>query len=314
MPLFDRKDKSRYATFSRRTLLAAGGMTGVFSLLAGRLYQLQILGFDNFMMQAEDNRISERLVTPARGRILDRFGIELANDRRNYRVLLVPEQAQGSAAASVDAVARLVPISPAQHEKILRDISENRSFAPVVVAENLSWDDFARINLHLPYLPGIQPDVGETRAYPFGDAFAHVLGYVAAVNPEEKAEDKDPLLSQPGFRIGKRGIEKTFDKDIRGRPGITRVEVNAHGRIIRELSREAATPGADIHLTIDRDLQQFVSTCLGTESAACVVMDTQNGDVLALESSPGFDPNLFNVGISTAKWRELTTNDHSPLM
>lgn len=314
MPLFDRKDKSRYATFSRRTLISAGAMTGVFSLLAGRLYQLQILGFDEFMTQAEDNRISERLVTPPRGRIMDRFGIELANDRRNYRVLLVPEQVPGNAAASVDAVSRLVPISPTQREKTLRDISENRSFAPVVVVENLSWDDFARINLHLPYLPGIQPDVGETRAYPFGASFAHVLGYVASVGPDDKKDDKDPLLTQPGFRIGKRGIEKAFDKQIRGRPGVTRVEVNAHGRIIRELSREAATPGEDVHLTLDSALQNKVSECLGGESAACVVMDTMTGDVLALESSPGFDPNLFNVGISTTKWRELTTNDHSPLM
>jgi penicillin-binding protein 2 len=314
MPLFDRKDKSRYATFSRRSLLAAGGMTGVFAVLAGRLYQLQILDYDEFMTQAEDNRINERLITPARGRIIDRFGVELANDRRNYRVLLVPEQAADGAKTAVDAVARLLPIGEHQREKILHEVSESRPFAPVVIAENLSWDDFARINLHLPYLSGIIPDVGETRAYPFGEEFAHVLGYVAAVSPEDKKNDNDPLLSLPGFRIGKRGIEKTFDEQIRGAPGISRVEVNAHGRVIRELSREAARPGQDIYLTIDRELQHFVSERLGGESAACVVMDTETGDVLALESSPGFDPNLFNVGISTAQWHALVTNDHSPLM
>lgn len=314
MPLFDRKDKSRYATFSRRTLLAAGGMTGVFAVLAGRLYQLQILDFDEFMTQAEDNRINERLITPARGRIIDRFGVELANDRRNYRVLLVPEQAAGGAKASIEAVARLLPIGEHQQEKILHDVAGNKPFAPVVVAENLSWDDFSRINLHLPYLSGIIPDVGETRAYPFGEEFAHVLGYVAAVSVDDMKGDNDPLLSLPGFRIGKRGIEKALDEQIRGAPGISRVEVNAHGRVIRELSREAATPGQDVYLTIDRELQHFVSERLGTESAACVVMDTETGDVLALESSPGFDPNLFNVGISTAEWHDLTTNDHSPLM
>ncbi len=314
MPVFDRKDKSRYATFSRRTLMAAGGMTGVFALLAGRLYQLQILDFEDFMTQAEDNRINERLITPARGRIIDRFGVELANDRRNYRVLLVPEQAAGGAKASIEAVARFVPLTDHQREKVLRDVAENKPFAPVVVAENLSWDDFARINLNLPYLSGIQPDVGETRSYPFGGEFAHVLGYVAAVSPADKKDDTDPLLSLPGFRIGKRGIEKEFDEQIRGTPGVSRVEVNAHGRVIRELSREPATPGQDIYLTIDRELQHFVSERLGTESAACVVMDVQNGDVLALESSPGYDPNLFNVGISNAQWHDLTTNDHSPLM
>ncbi len=314
MPLFDRKDKSRYATFSRRTLLAAGGMTGVFAVLAGRLYQLQILDFDEFMTQAEDNRINERLITPARGRIIDRFGVELANDRRNYRVLLVPEQAADGAKASIDAVARVIQIGERQREKILRDVAENKPFAPVVVSENLSWEDFSRINLQLPYLSGIIPDVGETRAYPYGQELAHVLGYVAAVSADDLKSDNDPLLSSPGFRIGKRGIEKAFDEQIRGTPGISRVEVNAHGRVIRELSREAATPGQDVYLTIDRELQHFVSERLGTESAACVVMDTETGDVLALESSPGFDPNLFNVGISSAEWRDLTTDDHAPLM
>ena len=314
MPLFDRKDKSRYATFSRRTLLTAGGMTGIFAVLAGRLYQLQILDFDQFMTQAEDNRINERLIAPARGRIVDRFGVELANDRRNYRVLLVPEQAAGGVKNSLDAVARLVPMQDHQREKVLRDIAQNKPFAPVVVVENLSWDDFARVNLHLPYLPGVQPDVGETRAYPFGSELAHVLGYVAAVGPADKKGDDDPLLGLPGFRIGKRGIEKAFDEQIRGTPGVSRVEVNAYGRVIRELSRDAAMPGQDVYLTIDRTLQNFVSERLGTESAACVVMDTETGDVLALESSPGFDPNLFNVGISSAEWHDLTTNDHSPLM
>jgi penicillin-binding protein 2 len=314
MPLFDRKDKSRYASFSRRTLLAAGGMGGIFAVLAGRLYQLQILDFDEFMTQAEDNRINERLITPARGRIIDRFGVELANNRRNYRVLLVPEQAAGGAKASVEAVARLLPIGEHQQEKILHDVAANKPFTPVVIAENLDWNDFARINLQLPYLSGIQPDVGETRAYPFGAEFAHVLGYVASVSADDLKADSDPLLSQPGFRIGKRGIEKTFDKQIRGKPGISRVEVNAHGRIIRELSREAATPGEDIYLTVDRELQHFVSERLGDESAACVVMDTETGDVLALESTPGFDPNLFNVGISSAQWHALVTDDHSPLL
>lgn len=314
MPLFDRKDKSRYATFSRRTLVTAGGMAGVFAVLAGRLYQLQILDFDEFMTQAEDNRINERLIMPARGRILDRFGVELANDRRNYRVLLVPEQAADGAAASIDAVARVVPIGEHQRARILREVAENKPFAPVVVAENLTWGEYSRINLQLPYLSGIIPDVGETRSYPFGGELAHVLGYVAVVGPEDKKNDDDPLLGLPGFRVGKRGIEKAFDKEIRGAPGISRVEVNAHGRVIRELSREAATPGQDVYLTIDRELQHFVSERLGTESAACVVLDTETGEVLALESTPGFDPNLFNVGISSAEWHALTTNDHAPLM
>lgn len=314
MPLFDRKDKSRYAAFTRRTLLMSGSMGAVFAVLAGRLYQLQIVEGDQYRTRAEENRVSERLLAPPRGRILDRFGVELASNRRNYRVLLVPEQASGGIAAALDAIGRIIFLSPRQRERVLRDVSQNKAFVPVTVAENLSWDDFARVNLHLPYLAGIQPEVGETRAYPFGDELTHILGYVAQVSPEDQERDDDPLLDLPGFRIGKRGIEKKFEAEVRGTAGESRVEVNAYGRIIRELSRREGVPGADVYLTIDRDLQHFVAQQLGNESAAAVVMDVATGDVLALSSTPGFDPNLFNVGVTPAQWRTLTTDDHLPLV
>jgi penicillin-binding protein 2 len=314
MPLFDRKDKSRYAAFTRRTLLMSGGMGAVFAVLAGRLYQLQIVEGEQYRTRAEENRVSQRLLAPPRGRILDRFGVELANNRRNYRVLLVPEQVSGGIEAALDAIGRVIFLSPRQREHVLRDISQNKAFVPVTVAENLSWDDYARVNLHLPYLAGIQPEVGETRAYPFGDELAHILGYVAQVSPEDKDRDDDPLLDLPGFRIGKRGIEKKFEAEVRGTAGETRVEVNAYGRVIRELSRREGVPGADVYLTIDRDLQHFVAQQLGSESAAAVVMDVATGDVLALSSTPGFDPNLFNVGVTPAQWQALTTDDHIPLM
>jgi len=314
MPLFDRKDKSRYATFSRRTLLVTGGMGAVFAALAGRLYQLQIINGEEYMTRAEDNRVNQRLLAPLRGRIIDRFGNELATNRRNYRVLLVPEQATEGVGAALRALGRLIVITDHQHERILHDISQNKRFVPVTVAENLDWDDFASINLHLPYLPGIQPDVGETRDYPYGDTMSHVLGYVAAVSPDDLQHDDDPLLDLPGFRIGRRGIEKEFDTEMRGTAGTDRVEVNAYGRVIRELGREPGVPGSDVYLTVDRDVQQFVAKSLGAESAACVVMDVSNGDVIALASTPGFDPNLFNVGITPDQWNALTTNDHNPLL
>jgi penicillin-binding protein 2 len=314
MPIFDRKDKSRYATFTRRTLLVTGGVNVVFAVLAGRLYQLQIMEGDEFMTRAEENRVSQRLVAPLRGRILDRFGVELASNRRNYRVLIVKEQAAEGVDAAIDTIGKLIYLSDHQREKVKRDIANNKPFAPVPVAENLSWDEFARINLHLPYLPGIQPDVGETRAYPYANELSHILGYVASVSPEDMKDDSDPLLSIPGFRIGKRGIEKEFEAEIRGKAGASRVEVNAYGRVIRELGHDAGTPGSDVYLTIDQQVQQFAAQRLGSESAACAVLDVSNGDVVALVSSPGYDPNAFNVGISQAEWNALTTDDHKPLI
>lgn len=315
MPLFDRKDKSRYATFTRRTLMVSGGMTAVLAALGGRLYQLQIRDGALYRTAAEDNRVNERLVAPPRGRILDRFGIELANNRRNYRLLLVAEQASGGTEQALETIARVIELSDQQKRRVLRDLAANKRFVPVVVAENLSWDEFALINQHLPYLPGVQPDVGETRSYPFGSELSHLLGYVAPVSlDDKKGDDDDPLLDLPGFRIGKRGIEKAFDAEVRGEAGASRVEVNAYGRVIRELSSDPARPGKDVYLTIDRELQHFTDQRLGGESAACVVMDVQTGDVLALSSTPGYDPNFFNVGISNDQWKALTTDDHKPLI
>ena len=314
MPLFDKKDKSRYAAFTRRTVGLGGGMTLVFAVLAGRLYQLQIRDGDQYKTAAEDNRVSERLIAPPRGRILDRFGVELANNRRNYRVLLVAEQASDGVPAALDTLSKVIQISDAQKKRIAQTIAQNKKFVPVPVAENLTWEEFSRINLHLPYLPGVQPDVGETRAYPFAEGMSHLLGYVASVSPEDMKDDEDPLLDLPGYRIGKRGIEKTFDKEVRGEAGDSRVEVNAYGRVIRELGHDPGVVGPDVWLTVDAELQKFVAERLGSESAACVVTDVTNGDVLALVSSPGYDPNQFNVGITNEQWRALTTNDHKPLL
>ena len=314
MPLFDRKDKSRYATFSRRTLMMSGGMTAVFAVLAGRLYQLQIVDGDQYKVQAEDNRVNQRLIAPPRGRILDRFGVELANNRRNYRLLLVAEQATDGVESALDRIGRVIELPDHQKQKVLQQIAQNKKFVPVPVAENLSWEEFARLNLHLPYLPGVQPDVGETRAYPYGEGLSHVLGYVAAVSPEDKNDSDDPLLDLPGFRIGKRGIEKAYDEEVRGQAGASRVEVNAYGRVIRELSRVPGVAGKDVYLTIDQQLQSLVDQKLAGESAACVVMDANTGDILALSSAPGFDPNLFNVGISNDEWKALTSDDHTPLI
>jgi penicillin-binding protein 2 len=314
MPLFDKKDKSRYASFTRRTIGLGGGMTLVFAVLSGRLYQLQIRDGEEYMAEAEDNRVSERLIAPPRGRILDRFGTELANNRRNYRVMLVAEQASDGVDAALDTLSKVIQISDAQKKRIAQTIAENKKFMPVPVAENLSWEEFSRINLHLPYLPGVQPDVGETRDFPFNAEMVHILGYVAAVSPDDINGDEDPLLTQPGFRIGKKGIEKAFDRDVRGEAGASRVEVNAYGRVIRELGHQAGVPGKDIWLTIDAEVQKYAAARLGSESMACVVTDVQTGDIIAMASTPGYDPNEFNVGITPDQWKALTDDDHKPLL
>ena len=314
MPVFDKKDKSRYTAFTRRSLGMSGGIGLVFAVLAGKLYQLQILDGDDYKVQAEDNRVSQRAIAPPRGRIMDRFGTELANNKRNYRVLIVSEQVTQGVHEALDAIGKVIQLSDQQKHRVIGEIAANKKFVPVPVAENLSWEEFSRINLHLPYLPGVQPDVGETRDYPFGKEMVHVLGYVGSVSPEDVKGDDDRLLDLPGYRVGKRGIEKAFDRQVRGEAGDSKVEVDAHGRIRRELGKKDGAPGQDVWLTIDGELQRFADQRLGDESAAAVVMDVQNGDVLALSSTPGFDPNWFNVGLTGPQWRDLTTSDYKPLL
>ena len=176
MPVFDKKDKSRYTTFTRRGLGLAGGMSAVFAVLAGRLYELQIRDGEEYKAEAEENRTSETALVPPRGRIMDRFGVELANNKRNYRVLIVSELATEGVAATLDIIGKVIALSDQQKKRVLHDVAQNKTFARVPVVEDLTWDEFSRVSLHLPYLPGVQLDAGQTRDYPFSKEMVHVLG------------------------------------------------------------------------------------------------------------------------------------------
>ena len=307
-----RPENSRFKTFSRRTAMIGGGQAVLMAVLAGRMYYLQVIEADQYKTLAEDNRINLRLIAPARGRILDRFGIPVAKNRLDYRVVLIKEQVP-DVAATLDTIAQIIPISDGQRTRILKDISRKPSFVPVTVSENLSWDQFATLNVHSPDLPGIQPDAGPTRDYPLNDALSHVVGYVGAVTEEDLQASSDPLLQLPGFKIGRRGVERVRDKELRGKPGNSRVEVNAVGRVVRELARQDGVQGADQYLTIDAELQTYAMERIKGESAAVVVMDSHKGDVLVMASAPGYDPNEFNIGVSQERWDQMTNDPYHPL-
>ena len=303
---------NRYKAFTRRTVLLGASQGLLMSVLAGRLYYLQVTRADQYRTLADENRISLRLLPPTRGRILDRATVELANNQQNFRVLLVPEHATGGIAKTLDVLSTLVEIDSRDRRRIEREIKRNRKFIPVTVLENLSWDEFSRVNVHLPDLPGIQPDVGESRFYPLGNAFAHLVGYVGVVSKEETTGE--PLLELPGFRVGKSGVERAKEGTLRGAAGNSQVEVNALGRVIKQLKRNEGVPGGDIVLTLDSDLQMFAADRLGENSGSVVVMDVHTGDILAMVSTPGFNPNAFNLGIDHNEWRELINNPRKPLI
>jgi penicillin-binding protein 2 len=305
------EEQLRQRSFTRRALLLGGGMSLMLATLAGRMYVLQVEQSDRFAMLAEDNRINLRLLPPTRGRILDRFGAPVAANRQNYRVLLVSERARDLDRV-LDRLAEIVPLTADDRARIRREVERKRNFVPVTVAENLYWDQVGAVEVNAPDLPGVSIDVGQTRTYPYGSALAHVLGYVGAVS--EKDLTGDPVLELPGFRIGKNGVEKLHDERLRGEAGTSHVEVNAYGRVIRELRREEGTPGQDVVLTLDSGLQNFVhQRLMGERAASTVVLDAASGDVLAMASVPSYDPSVFTHGISGAEWRRLTTDPLGPL-
>ncbi|MDX9861563.1 MAG: penicillin-binding protein 2 [Rhodospirillales bacterium] len=304
------RDQDRQRLFTRRMALLAGGKAILLSALVGRMYYLQVIEADRYRTLADENRINLKLLPPLRGDIVDRRGVPIADNRQNYRVVLVREQA-GDVEQTLDRLGQVVPVAESDKRRILREVRRKRSFVPVTVRENLTWEEVARIEINSPDLPGISIEEGQSRHYPFPEATAHILGYVAAVAEEDL--NGDPLLEVPGFRIGKAGVEKVYDLSLRGTSGNSQIEVNAFGRVIRELSRTEGQPGGELKLTIDLELQELVARRLGEESASAVVLDVETGDVLAMVSVPGFDPNAFNRGLTTEEWRELSGNPKAPL-
>ncbi len=303
--------QERSKNFTRRALLVGGGQGLLFSALAARMYYLQILEADKYATLAEDNRINLRLIPPPRGRIVDRFGTAMALNQQNYRVVLVREQAR-DVKRTLDSLAPIIDLSERDYRRVLREAGRKRAFVPVTVQDYLTWEQVSRIEVNAPDLPGVSIEVGQTRHYPYRETLTHILGYVSAVS--EKELTGDPLLELPGFRVGKQGIEKQYDLDLRGAAGNSHLEVNAVGRVIRELSRDEGTPGRDVVLTVDAELQTFVHRRLQNQlSASAVVMDVRNGDVLALASTPGFDPNIFNVGMTNETWNGLIHDPLAPL-
>ncbi len=305
-----RREFKRHKTFTRRALFLGGAKLGLFTLLGGRLYHLQVLQSQHYAGLAEDNRVSPRLLPPERGLILDRFGVPLAVNRQTYRVFIIPEQTP-SLEETLTRLEKLIPVRPGERERILRTVQRMRPFTPVTVVDNLDWEDVARVSAHSLDLPGVAADMVPRRLYPQGHYSAHVVGYVGAVAEEDL--DGDPVLTIPEFRIGKAGIERVREADLRGRAGVSHVEVNAVGRVIRELSREEGEPGKDLVLTIDAALQRFATERLAGETGAAVVLDSQTGEVLAMVSSPTYDPNAFDRGISSREWESLLRNPLAPL-
>ena len=308
----DSADSTRRIT--RRGLIMGGSMLAFMGVLGLRMRYMQVEQADQFRVLAEENRISIRLIAPARGQIFDRNGATIAENQPSSRIIMVREDA-GDIDLVMRRLATLIDLSPEEQERALTEMRESRGDTQVTVADRVSWDDISKVAINAPALPGVTPEVGLSRFYPMGTDFAHVVGYVGPISDYDlsKIENPDHLLRIPRFQIGKVGLEARQEEVLRGKAGTKRVEVNAAGRVMRELDRQEGKAGANIQLTVDNALQGYVQARLANESAAAVVMDCETGDLLAIASAPSFDPNLFVRGISVSDYALLTENKYRPL-
>ncbi|MFL2655397.1 MAG: penicillin-binding protein 2 [Alphaproteobacteria bacterium] len=304
------RGEDQYRVFSRRAAILVGGKAVLLSALIGRMYYLQVIEADRYQLMAEENRINLRLLTPSRGQIFDRFGVPLAINQQNYQVLIKSEN-NPDIEKTLTHLGRLIPLSANDRKRILKDVSRKRKFVPVLVREYLEWEDVARIEVNAPDLPGITIESGSLRFYPQGEAAFHALGYVGAVSPKHKTGDR--LLELPGFKVGLSGVEQTFDLALRGKAGSSQLEVNALGRVIRELDRKEGKTGQNIVLTIDTSLQKQAMKALEGKTGSIVVLDVNTGATMVQASSPSFDPNNFTNGISENEWKELSEDERAPL-
>ncbi len=280
--------------------------------LGGRLYYLAVLEGDKYKLRADKNRISLRWLTPERGEIFDRNGKKLATNRLDFRVFLIPERAE-EISNTIGKLGRIIHLEERHLRRIKRQIKRQRKFLPVTIAQGLDWTTFSKVNVATPDLPGVITDAGLSRYYLNGQHVAHMVGYMAA--PQEDDISRSPLYQLPGFKVGRQGLEKRYEEQLRGVAGSRRVEVNALGREIRELPpRRDAISGASLHLTLDIELQRYTAELLGEEAAGVVAMDVNSGEILAAVSTPSFDPNEFTQGISSENWQALLKDPRKPLV
>ncbi len=297
--------------FTRRTLMLGAGGLGLFGLLASKLYNLQNIEGRKYNSLAQDNRTATRFLPSIRGKIYDRTKTLIASNSQNLRVLLIPDQAD-NISTSLDLLARTIPVSTRQKQRILRIARRQNPQIPILVTDNIGWKQFARINVLGKRIPGIISDISWRRQYHYGEEFAHIVGHLGP--PSELQLAANPALRLPGTLVGANGIEQGFNERLQGKPGHQEFEVNARGRNIKALNKKPASNGEDLYLTIDHVLQQRILQRLSPyRRAAVVAMDVNSGDVVAICSTPSFDANILTHPIDEKRWNELKDARDHPL-
>lgn len=282
-------------------------------LLFVRMFYLQIIQADRYQILAEKNRISIKPIAPTRGLIFDRNGKPVAYNFKAFRANIIAEKTDGNLEKTLDKFGQLIPLSDKEKKRILKEVSQKKSFMPVRVKDNLSFDEMAKVELNIPDLAGISIDESLIRIYPFSQTMVHPLGYTSFAGENDLKENTD-LSKMPDVRIGKTGFEQFYNTQLYGKTGSQKVEINSVGREVRQLDILQPVSGENIYLTLDSRMQEAGFDALKNESGSAVLIDIHTGEVLMMVSSPAFDPNIFSTSVDENDLKKLENPERRPFL
>ena len=301
-------------TINRRMFIVGAAKIIVFTGIIARLFSLQITENKKYLTLSDKNRLREWRLPPVRGEFLDYFGNIIAGNLKVYQLHVIPEEVEDFRYLMV-RLKEILSLNNNEFKKIIQAKNKQKPLETLIISKNLTWEQFTKVNYFLHDLTGAKPVLSVSRNYPFDENYTHILGYVS------EASEKDLLNNEiikkrhvPGLKVGKTGLEKTFENELIGTNGVQRYEVNAYGKRISQLDHSEGLKGKTIKLTIDTEIQKLCSELLKNVAGSISVMDIYTGEILAMQSSPSFDPNLFLFGINQDDWELIRHNPLKPLV
>ena len=299
---------------NRRMFIIGAAKLIIFGGIVARLFSLQINDNKKYLTLSDKNRIREWKLPPTRGNIVDYFGNVIAGNLKVYQLHVIPEQVENFNYL-ISRLKAILQLSNTRVEKIKKKKTQLKPWESLIISENLSWDEFSKINNYLYELAGVKPVMTISRDYPFSDIYTHVLGYVS--QPNENDILANEIIQEkfvPGIKIGKLGLEKTLENDLIGVNDIQRYEVNAYGKRINQLEYQKGKQGSKIRITLDTEVQKLSAELMQGKAGSVSVMDIYTGEIIAMYSSPSYNPNSFLFGISQDEWQLIRNNPLKPLI
>ena len=299
---------------NRRMFIIGAAKLIIFGGIVARLFSLQINDNKKYLTLSDKNRIREWKLPPTRGNIVDYFGNVIAGNLKVYQLHVIPEQVENFNYL-ISRLKAILQLSNTRVERIKKKKTQLKPWESLIISENLSWDEFSKINNYLYELAGVKPVMTLSRDYPFSDIYTHVLGYVSQPNENDILENE--IIQEkfvPGIKIGKLGLEKTLENDLIGVNDIQRYEVNAYGKRINQLEYQKGEQGSKIRITLDTEVQKLSAELMQGKAGSVSVMDIYTGEIIAMYSSPSYNPNSFLFGISQDEWQLIRNNPLKPLI